>query len=87
VADVSPVKAAARINVPVLLVHGEDDHETRLVHSERVFGALAGPRRLMLVKGAGHDDAMGRAWPDVEAWIDRVAAGTVERAGARSSAP
>jgi len=80
VADVSPVKAAGRIQVPVLLVHGGEDHETRPVHSERVYAALAGPRRLLLVKGAGHNDALGRVWPDVEAWIDQVADAT-EQAG------
>jgi pimeloyl-ACP methyl ester carboxylesterase len=88
VADVSPVKAAARIHVPVLLVHGADDHETRPVHSERVYAALAGARRLMLVKGAGHDDALGKAWPEVEAWVGQVAAGASEGTGpggARSS--
>jgi pimeloyl-ACP methyl ester carboxylesterase len=75
VADVSPVKAAGRIHVPVLLVHGADDRETRPVHSERVFAALAGPRQLVLVKGASHDDALERAWTEVEAWIDLVAPG------------
>ncbi len=84
VADVSPVKAASRIQVPVLLVHGADDHETRPVHSERVYAALAGPRRLLLVKGAGHNDALGRGWPEVEEWIEQLAdaaeqAGTARR--------
>jgi pimeloyl-ACP methyl ester carboxylesterase len=75
VADVSPVKAAARIHVPVLLIHGANDRETQPVHSERVFAALAGPRRLMMIKRAGHDDALGKAWPEAEAWIDQVGAG------------
>ncbi len=85
VADVSPVKAAARIHVPVLLVHGADDHETRPVHSERVFAALAAPRQLLLVRGAGHDDAMVRAWLKVEEWIDQVAAGARGRPGVRGA--
>jgi alpha-beta hydrolase superfamily lysophospholipase len=33
----SPVKAAARIRVPVLLIHGASDKETPPSHSERVF--------------------------------------------------
>jgi len=78
VADVSPVKAAARIRVPVLLVHGAKDNETRSVHSQRVFAALTGPRRLMLLKGAGHNDALGMAWPEVEAWINDVGRGAAE---------
>jgi pimeloyl-ACP methyl ester carboxylesterase len=87
VADVSPVKAAARIHVPVLLVHGADDQETRPVHSDRVYAALAGPRQLMLVKGAGHDDALGKAWPEVEEWIDATRARPDERAGGGRSSP
>jgi len=75
VSDVSPIKAAARVRVPVLLVHGASDHETRPVHSQRVFTALAGPRRLLLVKDAGHDDALAKAWPEVEAWIEQTATG------------
>jgi pimeloyl-ACP methyl ester carboxylesterase len=75
VADVSPLRAAARIHVPVLLVHGANDHETRPVHSERVYAALAGPRRLILVKGADHNDALGKVWPEVQKWIDQVASG------------
>jgi dipeptidyl aminopeptidase/acylaminoacyl peptidase len=69
---VSPVRAAARIHVPVFLIHGEDDGETPVAHSERVFAALAGPRWLRIVPGAGHGDALGRVWPDVEAWMSHV---------------
>jgi uncharacterized protein len=71
IADASPVAAAPRVRVPVLLVHGESDRETRPVHSRRVLDALAGPKRLVLVPGAGHDDA--RVWPEVEAWILGIA--------------
>jgi hypothetical protein len=78
VAEVSPVAAAARLRIPVLVVHGAQDAETRPEHSKRVYAALAGPKRLVLVDGAGHDDALARAWPEVEAWI--VLTG---RAGAR----
>ncbi len=72
VADVSPVDAARRIRIPVLLVHGARDKETRPVHSQRVFAALAGPRQLRLVEGAGHDDALTNVWGEVEAWVVRV---------------
>jgi dipeptidyl aminopeptidase/acylaminoacyl peptidase len=39
--DVSPVRAAARITVPVLLIHGAADVETPPAHSERVRAALS----------------------------------------------
>ena len=78
VADVSPVAAARAIRIPVLLVHGTDDQETGVAHSRRVLAALAGPKRLLLVEGAGHGDALGKAWRQTRDWIEEAAA-TVAR--------
>jgi uncharacterized protein len=69
VADASPLEAARRIRVPVLLVHGAKDAETVPQHSLRIHDALSGARRLILVEDAGHGDALGRAWTDVESWL------------------
>lgn len=70
-AAVSPVAAAARIRIPVLLIHGELDRDTPPAHSERVFAALQGPKRLILVPGARHNESLaGDVWPEIEAWID-----------------
>jgi alpha-beta hydrolase superfamily lysophospholipase len=71
--DVSPVATAGQIAVPVLLVHGEDDRETPTAHSQRVFAALRGPKRLLLVPGAGHDDALRTdVWSVIDAWIGKA---------------
>jgi uncharacterized protein len=75
VADVSPAESAARVHVPVLVVHGAEDRETPPDHSRRVFDALAGPKTLRIVEGAGHNDALGKVWPEVERWIVDVGAG------------
>jgi alpha-beta hydrolase superfamily lysophospholipase len=70
VADVSPVRAASRLHIPVLLLHGTVDRETHPSHSQRIFDALAGPKQLILVPGAGHNQALQSAvWPRIEAWI------------------
>jgi pimeloyl-ACP methyl ester carboxylesterase len=74
VAEASPVAAAPRIRIPVLVVHGGADSETRPEHSRRVYAALAGPKRLEIVQGAGHGDAMARAWPTALEWIRARAA-------------
>ncbi|HKH46916.1 MAG TPA: alpha/beta fold hydrolase, partial [Thermoanaerobaculia bacterium] len=72
VAAVSPVEAATRITCPVLLIHGALDSDTPPEHSVRVFGALHGPKRLILVPGARHNESLaGNVWPEIEAWIDR----------------
>jgi pimeloyl-ACP methyl ester carboxylesterase len=73
VGDVSPVASAREITMPVLLVHGEDDRDTPPAHSRRVFAALQGPKRLMMVPGAGHGDALRPdVWITIEAWIDEA---------------
>jgi pimeloyl-ACP methyl ester carboxylesterase len=73
IADVSPLESARAIRVPVLLVHGANDMETRPAHSELLYAALGGPKRRVLVDGAAHEDALGKAWSDVRSWIDATA--------------
>ena len=68
--DVNPAAAAAKIHAPVLVVHGADDQETPPAHSERVYRALAGPKKLVLVPGAKHNDALTPdAWRQIDDWI------------------
>jgi uncharacterized protein len=70
--DVSPVKAAANLTIPVLLIHGELDVSTRPEHSRRIEAALAGPKRLVLVSGAAHSQSLrGDVWPEIERWVDQ----------------
>jgi len=69
--DVSPMAVAARIGVPVLLIHGERDDETPAAHSRRIFAALPAPkRRLVVVPGAGHGDALtADVWRQLDVWL------------------
>jgi pimeloyl-ACP methyl ester carboxylesterase len=70
---VSPVTAAAHITVPVMLIHGAADIDTPPDHSRRVLAALAGPKRLILVPGARHNESLrGEVWGEVERWLDGV---------------
>jgi len=73
VSDVSPVAAAARIRVPVLVIHGALDRDTGPEHSRRVFDALKGPKRFILVPDAAHNQTLsGTVWQDIETWIASV---------------
>lgn len=68
--EVSPVKAAATLGIPVLLIHGENDRNTSPAHSQRILAALQGPKQLVLVPAAGHNDALrGNVWKQIEDWI------------------
>jgi pimeloyl-ACP methyl ester carboxylesterase len=68
--EVSPVRAASAIRVPVLLIHGARDRDTSPVHSERVHAALPGSR-LLIVPDAAHNDVLWHdaVWMDIERWI------------------
>ena len=69
--DVSPIRAAALITAPVLLIHGERDTATSPEHSRRVFAALRGSKRLILVPGAAHNESLrSDVWDEVERWLD-----------------
>ena len=71
--EVSPLRAASAIRVPVLLIHGEADRNTQPAHSSRIFEALSGPKKLLLVPGAGHNNVLnGDVWRQIESWIDSV---------------
>jgi pimeloyl-ACP methyl ester carboxylesterase len=71
--QVSPARAAADIRVPVLLIHGMLDTQIPLTHSERVYAALAGTKRLLLIRDAGHNDVMkADTWTQIETWFDDV---------------
>ena len=70
---VSPVRAAAGIHVPVLLIHGDADVDTRPDHSRRIFAAVTGPKRLILVPGGTHNSSLRPdVWREIDQWIDGV---------------
>lgn len=69
----SPIAAAKTIKAPVLIIHGAVDADTPPDHAHRIFAALGGPRRLILVPGAGHNQSLqGDVWSEIERWIDSV---------------
>jgi pimeloyl-ACP methyl ester carboxylesterase len=73
---VSSERAARRIQVPVLLIHGAADVDTLPDHSRRVFAALPGKKRLILVPGAAHNESLGgQIWPEIEQWIEQAVPG------------
>src|SRR4029453_10542016 len=55
---VSPRAAAERMTAPALIIHGAADVDTPPEHSQRVFDALRGPKQLVLVPGAGHNESL-----------------------------
>jgi uncharacterized protein len=72
--EVSPLLAAQRIQSPVFVIHGAKDRETPSDHSRRVFEALRGPnKRLLIVPDAGHGDVLrAQTWKEIDLWIDSI---------------
>jgi len=69
--EVSPLAAAARISAPTLVIHGDSDDETPPAHSQRIVAALHGPKRLILVPNARHNNVLdARVWREIDGWID-----------------
>jgi hypothetical protein len=68
--EVSPVGAAARLSIPVLLLHGTADRETPPAHSQRVHQALRGPKQLLLLAGSGHAVRLDEnTWRVIDQWL------------------
>lgn len=61
--ETSPIKAMETCKIPVLLLHGDEDAFVPLDMSRKIYEACNTPKRLVVVKGAGH----GLAFPQDQA--------------------
>ncbi|MEV6280856.1 alpha/beta hydrolase [Nocardia sp. NPDC051832] len=65
-----------KLNVPVLITHGDRDDLLPLRHAERLYEAAREPKRLEVFAGAGHNDLIfsaGSRWIDlIGAWAKGV---------------
>lgn len=50
----SATEALSRTHIPVLLIHGEEDHFVPVQMAYENYEACASPKRLLIVPGAGH---------------------------------
>jgi len=82
------VAAARRVRVPTLLLHGAQDRLVPAVQAREIEGALAGPRALVVIDGAGHGDVLEHevAWKRIESWLDLPPAQAVTPAHAEAAA-
>jgi uncharacterized protein len=54
-------RRVARLRQPIVIVHGTRDDIVPAGMAERLFAAAGAPKRLLLVHGAGHEDALQNA--------------------------
>jgi fermentation-respiration switch protein FrsA (DUF1100 family) len=56
-ADRDPIAALARVDGPLLFVHGTDDQVIPFAHGERLYAAAREPKQWLPVRGAAHMEA------------------------------
>ena len=61
--ETSPLQAMQTCKIPILLLHGDEDAFVPLEMSRRIYEACNTPKRLVVIKGAGH----GLAYPQDQA--------------------
>jgi uncharacterized protein len=64
--EVSPEKAVAQRQFPILLICGTNDHRIPCRHAQAIYNAAIGPKELWIVPGAGHAMASGQAPAEYE---------------------
>ncbi len=52
--DSTAVDAVKKTNIPVLIIHGDDDRYVPYEMGKKIFDACASEKRMLTVKGAGH---------------------------------
>jgi fermentation-respiration switch protein FrsA (DUF1100 family) len=52
------LRRIARLRSPLLVIHGDRDEIVPVAHGRALFDAAPGPRRLEIVRGAGHNDLL-----------------------------
>lgn len=72
-----PASLVTRVQVPIAVVHGENDRFLGMREARDLCDAAAGPARLVLVPGMGHgyDDVGVPAVVDAVAWVLSAARG------------
>jgi hypothetical protein len=71
----NPEDYARDVRTPALLLHGDHDVRVTLAEARRIYAGLAGPKRLRVLRGAGHGHyavTMPVAWSvEVRRWLDK----------------
>jgi alpha-beta hydrolase superfamily lysophospholipase len=86
--DICPVRSAAAITVPTLVVHGEDDTMIPPEHSRRVFAAIGDARKIWRpVAGAQHGNVLMQGGDDLYEQMVRFFLAAVEAEAQRGERP
>ena len=68
----SSLEKIRRVAAPVLIVHGDRDELVPYEMGRRLFEAAPGPKQLLTIPGAGHNDVLHRAGAQIAHRIRRL---------------
>ena len=86
---VPPAEAAAQISpVPLLIVHGDQDHYFPPEHARQLYMAASEPKELWLIPGMGHaESSCSQALVDrISHWVEQATAQAGRTASVRDEA-
>lgn len=71
VADISPAKSAAKIEVPTMLMHGSEDTFVPMKHSLKIYEQLHAPKKFVRLEGVDHIGVLlsEQAWEQVDRFL------------------
>jgi hypothetical protein len=58
--DVSPLEDVRRLTTPILFIHGTEDEFIDVAYSKTLFNEAVGPKELLLIEGANHNNIWER---------------------------
>jgi hypothetical protein len=67
--EVSPLRALAKVHVPILFIHGKNDVFIKYQYSEQLFAEAQEPKELYLIDGAHHSNIHAIAQQEYEARV------------------
>jgi hypothetical protein len=63
---VSPLRALAKVQVPILFIHGKNDAFIKYQYSEQLYAEAHEPKELYLIDGAHHTNIHAIAHQEYE---------------------
>lgn len=86
VADISPAKSAAKIDVPTMLMHGSEDTFVPMKHSLKIYEELRAPKRFVRLEGVDHVGVLlsDQSWEQIDRFLSDSAFGAATASMAAS---
>lgn len=73
--DTSPINNIGKIRIPILIIHGEQDHFVRVQMAYELFKKIKSPKEILIVPDANHTQSVSVRpdlyWKQIDAFLDK----------------